>query len=79
MNDILWDEIILDDFRHLACLTADEEKILQDWKAGDSVTKSARKQSMSSRQVDRLRNQIRRKYDAVQPFTPLLPKRTIKR
>ena len=79
MNDILWDEIILDDFRHLACLTADEEMILQDWKAGDSVTKSARKRSMSSRQVDRLRNQIRRKYDAVQPFTPLLPKRTIKR
>lgn len=75
MNDIPWNKIIVDEFRYLARLTEDEDKILQDWEAGHSVTKSARLRNMSPRQVDRNRNQIRRKYDAVQPFTPLLPKR----
>ena len=75
MNDIPWNKIIVDEFRYLARLTEDEDKILQDWEAGYSVTKSARVRNMSPRQVDRNRNQIRRKYDAVQPFTPLLPKR----
>lgn len=75
MNDIPWNKIIVDEFRYLARLTEDEDKILQDWEAGYSVTKSARVRNMSPRQVDRNRKQIRRKYDAVQPFTPLLPKR----
>ena len=75
MNDIPWNKIILDEFRYLARLTEDEDKILQDWEDGYSVTKSARVRNMSPRQVDRNRNQIRRKYDAVQPYSPLLPKR----
>lgn len=75
MNDIPWNKIIVDELRYLARLTEDEDKILQDWAAGYSVTKSARMRNISPRQVDRNRNQIRRKYDAVQPFTPLLPKR----
>ena len=75
MNDIPWNKIILDEFRYLARLTEDEDKILQDLEAGYSVTKSARVRNMSPRQVDRNRNQIRRKYDAVQPYSPLLPKR----
>lgn len=75
MNDIVWNKIILDDFRFLARLTEEEDVILRDWEAGYSITKSARLRNMSPRQVDRNRNQIRKKYDAVQPFSPLLPKR----
>jgi hypothetical protein len=77
MNDIHWNKIILDDFRYLSRLTEEEELILQDWEAGRSVTKTAMDRSMSDRKVERLRNQIRRKYDAVQPYSPLLPKRII--
>lgn len=77
MNDIPWNKIILDDFRYLSRLTEEEELILRDWEAGKSVTQIAMDRSMSDRKVERLRNQIRRKYDAVQPYSPLLPKRII--
>lgn len=77
MNDIPWNKIILDDFRYLSRLTEEEELILQDWEAGHSVTKIAMDRNMSDRKVERIRNQIRRKYDAVQPYSPLLPKRMI--
>ena len=77
MNDIPWNKIILDDFRYLSRLTEEEDLILRDWEAGKSVTQIAMDRSMSDRKVERLRNQIRRKYDAVQPYSPLLPKRII--
>jgi hypothetical protein len=77
MNDIPWNKIILDEFRYLARPTQEVDMILKDWEAGHSVTKSAMDHSLSTRTVDRIRNQIRRKYDAVQPYTPLLPKRMI--
>lgn len=76
MNDILWNKIALAEFRSLACLSADEDQILQDWADGRSVTQTAMTRNVSTRQVDKLRNQIRKKYDAVQIYTPLLPKRT---
>lgn len=77
MNDISWNKIILDDFRYLSRLTEEEDLILRDWEAGHSVTKTAMDRNMSDRKVERIRNQIRRKYDAVQPYSPLLPKRII--
>lgn len=77
MNDIPWNKIILDDFRYLSRLTEEEDLIPRDWEAGKSVTQIAMDRSMSDRKVERLRNQIRRKYDAVQPYSPLLPKRMI--
>lgn len=75
MNDILWNKIALAEFRSLACLSQEEDKILQDWADGRSVVATAMSQNMSTRQVDKLRNQIRIKYDAVQIYTPLLPQR----
>ena len=79
MNDILWNKVALAEFRDLACLSAEEDKVLQDWADGRSVVSTAMACSMSTRQVDKLRNQIRKKYDAVQPYTPLLPKRRAER
>ena len=75
MNDIQWNKITLAEFRSLACLSADENIVLQDWADGKSVVNTSMTRSMSTRQVDKLRNQIRKKYDAVQIYTPLLPKR----
>lgn len=75
MNDIPWNKISLAEFRSLACLSEDENVVLQDWSDGKSVVKTSMDRSMSTRQVDKLRNQIRRKYDSVQIYTPLLPKR----
>lgn len=75
MNDILWNRIALKEFRSLACLSEDEDKVLQYWVEGKSVVATAMLCSYSPRQVDKLRNQIRKKYDAVQIYTPLLPRR----
>lgn len=75
MNDIRWNRIILDDFLFNACLTEDEKIVLFDWANGKSTDSTAMRYNMSTRQVDKLRNRIRKKYDEVQPYTPLLPPR----
>lgn len=75
MNDIQWNKISLAEFRSLACLSDEEDIVLQDWADGKSVVDTSMSRSMSTRKVDKLRNQIRKKYDAVQIYTPLLPER----
>ena len=79
MNDILWNKVALAEFRSLACLSPEEDSVLQDWADGRSVVATSMARSMSTRQVDKLRNQIRIKYDAVQIYTPLLPERITNR
>ncbi len=75
MNDIPWNKIALAEFRSLACLTADEDMILQEWADGKSVVNTSMRKNISTRHINRIRDQIRGKYDAVQIYTPLLPKR----
>ena len=75
MNDIRWNRIVLDDFLFNACLTDDEKTVLFDLANGKTPVSTAMNHNMSVSQVGKLRTQIRQKYDDVQPFTPLLPKR----
>ena len=77
MNDIVWDNIMLTEFRSLARLSPDEEKVLQYWADEKSVVEMSFALNVSTRTVDRIRDRIRFKYDAVQIYTPLLPKRNI--
>lgn len=77
MNDIVWDNIMLKEFRSLARLSSDEEKVLQHWADSKSVVESSFLLNVSPRTIDRIRDRIRYKYDAVQIYTPLLPKRSI--
>lgn len=75
MNDIPWNKIALAEFRSLACLSDEEDIVLQDWANGESAVHTSMHHHISIRQVERYRNQIRSKYDAVQIYTPLLPER----
>lgn len=75
MNDIRWNRIILDDFIFNAILSRDELDVLRDWANGESTTYTATRRNMSVAKVDKLRQQIRKKYDDVQPFSPILPER----
>lgn len=75
MNDIRWNRIILDDFIFNAILSRDELDVLHDWANGESTTYTATRRNMSVAKVDKLRQQIRQKYDDVQPFSPILPER----
>lgn len=72
---ILWDTVMLADFRTLACLTEDEDKVLTAWAKGWSNVKMADQLGMSDRTVSRHLESIRDKYDAVQIYSPLLPPR----
>ena len=51
--------------------------VLQHWADSKSIVESSFLLSVSPRTVDRIRDRIRYKYDAVQIYTPLLPKRNI--
>ena len=77
MNDILWNKITVAEFRSLACLSEEENIVLDDWAYGRSIVSTAIKFHGSTRQVDRIRDRIRKKYDDVQIYTPLLPQRNI--
>ena len=72
---ILWDKVMLADFRTLACLTEDEDKVLTALDKGWSNVKMGDKLGMSDRTVSRHLKSIRDKYDAVQIYSPLLPPR----
>lgn len=78
MNDIRWNRIVVDDFIFNAILTSEEIEVLNDWAQGESTIFTAMRRNMSVAKVDKIRNQIRQKYDDVQPFSPLLPPRTKK-
>lgn len=75
MKDIVWDKVMLAEFRRLAILTEDEDQVLTGWAKGWSLVRIADKTGMSDRTVSRHIESLRRKYDAVWIYTPLLPKR----
>lgn len=76
MKDIRWNKITLAEFRSLVFLNNDESEVLSDWANGESIVHTATHRNMSEAQVYKLRNQIRQKYDDVQPYSPLLEPRT---
>jgi hypothetical protein len=75
MKDIIWNKIILSEFIDLACLTEMEEKILRTRIAGWSRVKQSIEYNISVSTVDCLIRSINIKYDQVQPYSSILPKR----
>lgn len=75
MNDIVWNKIILNEFIDLACLTETEEKILRTRIDGWSRVQQSMAFNLSVSTVDCIIRTIRQKYDMVQPFSDILPKR----
>lgn len=74
-KDILWTNIILEEFIRLAALTKEEEIVMRTRVAGWTRTKQALKLHMSMRTLDRIISRLKVKYDLVQPYSPLLPPR----
>lgn len=75
MKSILWNKIILNEFLDLACLTETEEKILRTRIAGWSRVRQSMEFNMSISSVDCVIRTINLKYDMVQPYSTILPKR----
>lgn len=76
MKDIQWNKIMLREFDSLACLSEEETQVLHDWAYGKNIVHTAMRCHMGETKVKDIRKAIREKYDAVQIYTPLLPKRT---
>ena len=75
MKDIQWNTIMLREFESLACLSDEEKDVLHDWAYGKSIVHTAMRCHMGDTKVKDIRKTLRGKYDAVQIYTPLLPKR----
>lgn len=76
MKDIQWNTIMLREFESLACLSDEEKEVLRDWAYGKSIVHTAMRCHMGETKVKDVRKTLRKKYDGVQIYSPLLPKRT---
>lgn len=74
-KQVLWTNVILEEFIRLGALTEDEEKVLRTRVAGWAVSKQARELGMSESSVARIIRRLKVKYDRVQPYSDKLPKR----
>lgn len=74
-RDIEWNMIMVREFEYLACLSEEERIVLYDWAFDRYLAKTHMDHSMCETKIKEIRSRLRRKYDAVQPFSPLLPPR----
>lgn len=66
---------MLSEFRRLACLTEDEDKVLVAWARGWSIARIAMHCHVSERTVNNIIKKLRQKYDRVYIYSPCLPPR----
>lgn len=74
-RQVPWNKIILEEFIRLSTLTDDEEKVIRTRVAGWSRTKQAMELNMSMRKLDRIISDLKKKYDAVERYSVILPPR----
>lgn len=77
MKQVPWNKIIVETFVKEAMLTQTEEMILRTRVAGWSIKKQAYEFNMSESTVNRVVATLKKKYDNVQRYNPLLPPRKI--
>lgn len=74
-NEVIWTKIVLERFIELANLTQDEEMVIRTRVAGWSRVKQAMELNLSISSIDRIISRLKRKYDEVQKYDPILPPR----
>lgn len=74
-HQVPWSKVILEAFIDEACLSKEEEMIMRTRVAGWSRTKQAIELNMSLATVDRIIARLKKKYDAAQKYSPILPPR----
>lgn len=58
-----------------ACLTDEEKIVLADWAGGKSIANTSIMHHMSESKVSKIRKRLRQKYDGIQSYTDLPPRR----
>lgn len=74
-REIMWNQIILDEFIRIGGLTDEEEQIMRTRVKGWSTEKQALEFHMSISKVNSLIKRCKQKYDNCQMYSPILPKR----
>lgn len=74
-HQVPWNKIILEEFIRIGGLTETEEMIIRTRVAGWSRTEQAMKLGMSVTTVDRTIKRLKKKYDNVARYSPILPER----
>lgn len=75
MVDLLWNSRMLGAMQAHACLTEEETIVLMDWAKGRSIANTAMMHHMSTSKVDKIRRRLRDKYDGIQSYTDLPPRK----
>ena len=75
MVDLLWNAKMLGAMQAHACLTEEETIVLTDWAKGKSIANTSMMHHMSESKVDKIRRRLRDKYDGIQLYTDLPPRR----
>ena len=75
MNDLLFNSRLLGAMSEHACLTEEESIVLKDWANGKSVANTSIMHHMSERTVRRIRQRLRAKYDSIQDYAGLPPRK----
>lgn len=76
-HQVPWGKIILEEFIEQAALTDLEEQIMRTRVAGWSRVKQADAFGISLSTLDRIINTLKKKYDAAQKFSAILPPRKV--
>ena len=71
MNDLLFNSRLLGAMSEHACLTEEEQTVLNDWAKGKSIANTSMMHHMSTSKVDKIRRRLRDKYDGIQSYTDL--------
>lgn len=74
-QQVAWTKLIVEEFIEQACLSKDEEFVLRTRACGWSRTAQAEYLQISMSTLDKMINRLKKKYDIVQKYDPLLPPR----
>lgn len=74
-KQVPWNKIIVEHFVTLAMLTEDEEWVLRTRVAGMSIVQQSMELGMSVSTINRIIARLKKKYDEVEKFDPMMPPR----
>jgi DNA-binding CsgD family transcriptional regulator len=75
MNDLLFNSRLLGAMSEHACLTEEEMTVLDDWSKGKCIANTSMMHHMSESTVNRIRRRLRQKYDGIQGYANLPPRK----
>lgn len=74
-KQVIWTKLIVEEFIKEGCLTKDEEEVLRTRASGYTITQQAMKLNMSEAKINKIIARLKKKYDVVSQYNPLLPPR----